>query len=99
MGRQVGLSEQPPTPPPTPDNLSGASRGCYRPYLGRGATLGLDGEGPVEGPTQGPLGLPISRRWRFIIWEVAFFCFLCHEHMEVNLDLSPWPKKDLGAEG
>lgn len=28
-----------------------------------------------------------------IIWEEAFFCFLCHEHMEVNLDLSLWLKR------
>lgn len=53
--------------------------------------------GFVEGPVQGPLRLPISRKWRFIIREVAFFCFLCHEHMEVNLDLSLCPKKRPGG--
>lgn len=38
--------------------------------------------------------MPISRRWRFIIRKVAFFCFLSREHVEVNVDLSLWPKKE-----
>lgn len=36
------------------------------------------------GAPRGSLSFPISGRWRLIIWEEAFFCFLCHEHMEVK---------------
>lgn len=45
---------------------------------------------------QGSLSFPISGRWRLIIREEAFFCFLYQEHMEVNLDLSLLPPKRAG---
>lgn len=44
-------------------------------------------------------GLPISRRWRFIISELPFFCFLCREHMEVHPDRWLWPPRNLGGGG
>lgn len=91
-GRALGVSH-----PRPQDNSTRASRSCYKLCLKLGAALGLGGGGLVGRPTWGPLSLPISRRWRFILREVAFFCFLCHEHMEVNLDLSPWPKIRAGG--
>lgn len=92
MGRQVGL----PGFPLPPDNLTRASRGVENSVSDGGPPSTEMVVGFVGGPVQGPLGFPISRRWRFITREVAFFCLLCHEHMEVNLDLSPCPKKRPG---
>lgn len=96
-GGEAGGALGAPPPPPTGPR----ARTVYL-ELPRAARNSASGGGRpsgwrVGGPAQEPLGLPVSRRWRFIIGEVAFFCFLCREHMEVNPDLSPWPKK--GPEG
>lgn len=102
VGSQIRLSEHPATPPrPRPIYPELPWAVPYKlPRTGGGGRPPSWMVGDPRGfPTQESLGVPVTRRWRFIIREVAFFCFLCQEHMEVNLDLSPWSKKALGAEG